>query len=128
MKHEMMGNNGQTNPNASMLARCGRMAARGGAVVVLALYAGAVLASGGAVDINDPMGSGMCYFVRLLTGKWAFGISVIGLFATAASFLAGVEMNEFIKKIAGVFMVACALLGGSAIMRAVANFFGAGIC
>lgn len=92
--------------------------------VVVALFAQAAI---GQTSSGDPLGNGMCYFVTLLTGKWAFGLSIVGLAATAGSFIGGVEMNEFMKKMASIFMVICILLAGTAIIRAFANYISPGI-
>lgn len=87
--------------------------------VCLMLIAGVAMAT-----TSDPMGDGICYYVNLLTGKWAFGLSVAGLAAVGASFLFGVEMNEFMKKVASFFVVVCTLLAGSAIIRGLASALG----
>ncbi|MGS0741429.1 TrbC/VirB2 family protein [Glaciimonas sp. GG7] len=76
---------------------------------LLILYFGAALAGNA-----DPLGSGMCKVVDMLTGKWAFGISVVALASVATAFLFGVEMSEMMKKIAGfVTAVAFLVFGGS---------------
>ena len=89
--------------------------------VCLALVAGAVFAQ---TATADPLGDGICFFVKLLTGKWAFGLSVVGLAAVGGSFLAGVEMNEFMKKVASFFMVVCILIAGTSIIKALASAIG----
>lgn len=95
-------------------------------VIILAacLYAGAAGAAGGNYDMSDPMGSGICYFVGMITGKWIFGVSVIAFVACMLSFMSGVEMNEFMKKLASTFAVITGLLAGVNIIKAFASFFG----
>lgn len=92
--------------------------------VAIALYAGFALAIGATNDTSDPMGSGMCYFVNMITGKWAFALSVVAFAATAFAFLGGVEMNEFMKKVTGTFMVVTFILAATNIAKGVATFFG----
>lgn len=80
-------------------------------VVMFMAYAGAAFAGS-----SDPLGNGICKVVELLTGKWAFGLSVMALVGVAAAFLFGVEMNEVMKKIA-VFITAVAfLIGGASVL------------
>lgn len=82
------------------------------------LYAGVALAQ------EDPMGDGMCYFVNMLTGKWVFGASVIGIIATGLTFISGVEMNEFVKKLASAVLVVSLLLAATSIVRAIGMAMG----
>lgn len=88
--------------------------------VCLMLIAGTALAQS-----SDPMGDSICYYVHLLTGKWAFGLSVAGLAAVGATFMKGVEMNEFMQKVVSFFMVVCLLLAGSSMVRGLATALGA---
>lgn len=88
------------------------MAAKVSFGVVLMCYAGAVLAG-----TADPLGSGICKFVDLLTGKWAFGISVVAMAGIAVSFMAGVEMSEMMKKLCGFFFAVAFLVFGGSILR-----------
>lgn len=77
--------------------------------LIMTLYAGAALAGGA-----DPLGDGMCKVVELLTGKWAFGLSVVALLGVGAAFLFGVEMSEVMKKLVTlVTAVAFVVFGGS---------------
>jgi type IV secretory pathway VirB2 component (pilin) len=78
--------------------------------MVIVFYAGAALAGGS----SDPLGSGMCRVVELLTGKWAFGLSVVALLGVGAAFLFGVEMSEVMKKLVTLITaVAFVVFGGN---------------
>lgn len=107
---------------AAKKARNQRIIGRVTTGLAIVLYAGAVLAQ--VNDAADPMGSGMCYFVRMITGKWAFALSVVAFAATAFAFIAGVEMNEFMKKIAGTFLVVTFILACVNIAKGISTFLG----
>ena len=88
-------------------------------VAALGLYAGLVFAGS-----DDPMGDGMCWLVKKITGKWVFGASVVGLIATGLTFISGVEMNEFMKKVVGAILVVCFLLTASNMVSRLAAALG----
>lgn len=97
----------------------GRAAIRIATVIGMAVYAG--LAFSGT---DDPMGDGMCYFVNMLTGKWVFGASVICFVGVALTFIKGVEMNDFVSKVASAVAVVSFLLAAAKMVKVFAGLFG----
>lgn len=98
------------------------------AMLAVSGVAMAAIGSYGSAGSSDPMGDGICWFVGLITGKWIFGISVICLVATAGSFMAGVEMNEFMKKTATTVLVVSFIFSAVKFATALASFFGVTPC
>lgn len=76
--------------------------------VVLMSMAGLAMAAGA----TDPMAAGICKIVSTLTGKWAFGLSVVALIGVAGAFLFGVEMSEIMKKLAALVTAMAFIIGG----------------
>lgn len=95
--------------------------------LVLGFYGGMSFAQDiGSIDsvTADPLGSGLCWLVSKITGKFVFALSVIGLFATVVTFLAGVEMNELMKKLAGGVFVVSLLLVVTKLTEALSRHLG----
>lgn len=72
-----------------------------------------LLGFAGTAFAGDPMADGMCQMMSMLTGKWAFGLSVIALLAVAAAFMFGVEMSEVMKKMVTFVTAVAVVIGGS---------------
>lgn len=113
----------QTNQNAAMQGSHNDFVRATAVFIALATFTSAAFAATN-YDTSDPMGSGICYFVGMITGKWIFGVSVLAFIGCMLSFMSGVEMNEFMKKLASVFAVITGLLAGVNIIKAFASFFG----
>ncbi len=94
------------------------------AVQVTTAVAMAILSGMAFATPDDPMGTGMCAFVKMVTGKWVYGTGVVGLVGVALTFIFGVEMNEFMKKVAAAVAALSFLLAAPKMVAAFANLFG----
>lgn len=97
----------------------GPLAVQIATVVAMAVFSGVALAGG-----DDPMGTGMCKFVTMVTGKWVYGVGVVGLVGVALTFIFGVEMNEFMKKVAAAVAALSFMLAAPKMVAVFANLFG----
>ena len=88
-------------------------------VVAMVMFSGVALATG-----DDPMGTGMCKFVTMVTGKWVYGVGVVGLVGVALTFIFGVEMNEFMKKVASAVAALSFMMAAPKMVAVFASLFG----
>lgn len=93
--------------------------------VVLAIGLG--LSSTGALA-DDQMGAGICSLVKLLTGKWLFGFTILATLGAGAALLFGAEMTDGLKKIATIITVVGMILGMSSILSMAFTAFGGTSC
>lgn len=75
------------------------------AMMVLSPYASA-----------DELGSSLCSFVNLLTGKWLFAFTILATIGGGAAMIFGAEMSEFFKKVASIVTVVGFIVGFSQLL------------
>ena len=97
--------------------------------MALAVGVGLLLVSGGAMaqaaDGKD-LGDGICKLVKVLTGKWLFGFTILATVGAGAALLFGGEITDGLKKIATIITIIGIILStGSILSFAFSAFAGA---
>ena len=96
-------------------------------LVKFAAAVGLLLVSGGAFAA-DAMGDGICEVVKLLTGKWLFGFTILATLGAGAALLFGGEITDGLKKIATIITVVGIILASSSILAKAFTAFGSTTC
>lgn len=64
----------------------------------------------------DALGDGICKLVKLLTGKWLFGFTILATLGAGAALLFGGEITDGLKKIATIISIVGIILATSSIL------------
>jgi type IV secretory pathway VirB2 component (pilin) len=82
--------------------------------VVLMMISGVASAQAG-----DALGDGICELVKLLTGKWLFGFTILATLGAGAALLFGGEITDGLKKIATIISIVGIILATASILSLV---------
>lgn len=93
--------------------------------VALTVGVALLLVSNGALAADD-MGDGICAVVKLLTGKWLFGFTILATLGAGAALLFGAEITDGLKKVATIITVVGMILGMSSILSLAFKTFSTG--
>lgn len=85
--------------------------------VLAALGVGLMAVSGGAFAADGAeLGDGICALVRVLTGKWLFGFTILATLGAGAALLFGGEITDGLKKIATIISIVGIILATSSLL------------
>jgi pheromone shutdown protein TraB len=74
------------------------------------------------------LASGVCSWVKVLTGKWLFGFSVLGFVGGFVVLIFGGEMTEGVKKVATLMSIIAIILSAPALLALAFSKFAAESC
>jgi type IV secretory pathway VirB2 component (pilin) len=88
--------------------------------LVMLVGASLLLVSQGALAADgDELGNGVCALVKVLTGKWLFGFTILATLGAGAALLFGGEITDGLKKIATIISIVGIILATSSLLTMV---------
>lgn len=93
-------------------------------VMLMVISSAAFAQAGGGSELGD----GICGLVKILTGKWLFGFTILATLGAGAALLFGGEITDGLKKIATIISIVGIILATSSILSTVFTKLSSAAC